>query len=205
MTRDHDRRQVYIAEDASLVDTAFTDAPGADVLADALSEVFRTPWWNAIVGVSARVTFADNQGTGFYRHGELRIHLGRTARWLVAAHELAHMAAAHDACRPHDGPAHDDRFCGWEVVAFDALFGAQTSDLLAGSFRSMGIGVVLPLSDVPLPRPPIWDRYVHRDVRGGWQPPGPAATATLGDDERDPIPLRGALTGSIPGHLQSSV
>jgi hypothetical protein len=187
VTRDNDRSQVYAAEDACLAGTAFAESPGPTVLSAALNDAFTSRWWRSAVGEPARITFADNLGSGFYRHADRRIHLGRTARWLVAAHELAHMAAAHDRVRPPGAPAHDDRFCGWEVVVFGALFGTAASDLLAAGFRSFGITATMPPAAGVLDEP-LWQRYVQRVERRGWRPPpividdGSAATAT-------PIPL----------------
>jgi hypothetical protein len=188
MTRDNDRRRVYIAEEACLAGTAFAEAPGQTALTVALRDVFRSPWWVATVGATARVTFADNSGSGFYRHGERRIHLGRTTRWLVAAHELAHMAAEHDRLRAVEAAAHDEGFCGWEVVIFRVLFGAAASDLLASGFRALGVSHTLPPATRPLPEPALWQRYVPGNRRGGWQRPQPAVpAATLATG--DPIPL----------------
>ena len=188
MTRDNDRSRVYIAEEACLAGTAFAEAPGQTALTAAIRDAFASPWWVATVGATARVTFADNSGTGFYRHGDHRIHLGRTARWLVAAHELAHMAAEHDRLRAVDAADHDGGFCGWEVVMFRALFGAAASDLLASGFRALGVSLTLPPAMTPLPEPALWQRYVPGNRRGGWQRPLPAvAAATLATG--DPIPL----------------
>ena len=193
--RDRSRQQVYMAEESCLADSGLVRRPGQAVLTAALDALFATRWWTGAVGRTPTVTFADNQGSGFYRHAESRIHLGRTARWLVAAHELAHMARCH--APPHDpgSRAHDEHFCGWEVVVFAAVFGPVAADLLAASFRSMGLPVMLPALDAELPDPPVWRHYIESVERCGWRPPlagtvttraAPAGPIVLGDVQSQP-------------------
>jgi hypothetical protein len=171
--RDLSRRQVYIAEEASLAGTAFMRAPGATVLSAAIDEVAASTWWSSAVGVSPVVTFADNQGSGFYRHADRRIHLGRSARWLVAAHELSHMAASHADAGTTGSLPHGDQFCWWEVTMFRALFGEAAARLLHAGFTSLGLALAIPSLDVPPPSTPIWGRYVDTVEYGGWQAPRP--------------------------------
>ncbi len=165
--RDHERQQVYTAEDLSGEHTVLVDPREIVELRQILGQLQAQPWWTGNFSAEP-ITLVANRSTqqSSFDPVQRRISLSPAATDLnTLAHEVTH-AAVHD--RNYREAPHGPRFRALHVMVRAAILGPESGVDLAEQYRRFGLALGR-LPGVETPGESVFNEAVYRNQHiAGW-------------------------------------
>lgn len=160
--RDMRRKDTYTAENV-FIGTVMWEQPGFDALVEQTKSIVSSPNWVGHFGHSTlgieRINDSNTTLQGLYSPRKHAVSYHDTAHLAAVPHELAH--AAH-ALSGRIGTPHGREFRGWHITILRWGYGEEPADILAQSYRNMGLAVTLPqVIEIKVPAIHVDDRPVR--------------------------------------------
>lgn len=167
MTVDHERAQVYAAEEMAYGGTTLEELISFDAVASCIAAVIADPWWpGGSVQVERARRDARSSSARSCHSGVARIRLAAGQLTLATGiHELGHVlasagggagvragAGAGGETAVEPDPGHGPRFRRAHIDIAAVAFGVERAGWLLDAYQRAGLSI----GDRSWPEPPVW-------------------------------------------------